>query len=168
MKQHYFSNAPKRFGLLFITALTAITLVQAQTTASTTASDEQTIRNLVAQEAEGKQQIQTTDDRIFVSGAYPRPIIGKEMSAENQRISDQIKADRLHFSRKDRIERLMVSQAGDMAYEFGYSDLAWDTPEKKHVRFEASYLRIWRKLQGQWKVDVFFIRPNVPIKMEDR
>jgi ketosteroid isomerase-like protein len=158
MQQPFFNAAP-RFVLLVV-GLFVSSLVLAQTTVSNTAgSDEQTIRNLVAQLNEGKQ-IPYTDDRIFVSGAYPRPMIGKEISAENKSAEEKMKAERQNFTRKDRIERLVVSQAGDMAYEFGYGDLAWDTPDKKHVAFESSYVRVWRKQQGQWKVELLFARPN--------
>jgi ketosteroid isomerase-like protein len=161
MQQPLF-NSTSRF-VLIVVSLFISSLLRAQTTVSnTTASDEQTIRNLVAQQNEGKQ-IPFSDDRIFVSGAYPRPIIGKEMSAENKNADERMKTERQNFTRKDRIERLVLSQAGDMAYEFGYGDLAWDTPDKKHVAFEASYVRVWRKLQGQWKVDLFFARPNESI-----
>ena len=62
-----------------------------------------------------------------------------------------MKTERQNFSNKRRIERIVVSKAGDMAYEFGYTDLSWDTPEKKHICFEASYLRVWRKINGEWK-----------------
>lgn len=132
-----------------------------QTTAgSTSKTDEQTIRDLVAQENEGKRVIQYTDDRIFVSGAYPQPMIGKEMSAENQQADNKLKTGRRNFKSTNRIERIVVSQSGDMAYEFGYGNLSYDTPENKHVSFENSYLQVWRKLQGQWKAEVMFARPN--------
>lgn len=133
----------------------------AQTTAgSTSKTDEQTIRDLVAQENEGKSVIKMTDDRIFVSGAYPMPMIGKEVSPENQQASDKIKAERRNFKQQFRIERLVVAQAGDMAYEFGYATLDWDKPDNSHVSGESTYLRVWRKLQGEWKVEVRFARPN--------
>jgi hypothetical protein len=41
-------------------------------------SDEQTLRELIRQRNEGKDVIKYTDNVIFVSGAYPRPIIGRE------------------------------------------------------------------------------------------
>src|SRR4051812_17508148 len=146
--------------LVFIHSYRTLAQSPARTNAST---EEQAIRNLVAQENQGKHVIKFTDDRIFVSGAYPKPIIGKEMVTENQQADNRIKTERQNMSSKSRIERLTVAQAGDMAYEFGYADLSWDTPDKKHVSFEASYLRVWRKFQGEWKVDVFFARPNQPV-----
>ena len=147
---------------LFVLLLFACSsLLKAQTTADHSSStDEQAIRNLVAQQNEGKNAIKYTDNRIFVSGAYPMPIIGKQMSAENQQAENRMKTERLNFKGINRIERLVIAQGGDMAYEFGYADLSWDTPDKKHTAFESTYLRVWRKLQDEWKVDVFFARPN--------
>jgi ketosteroid isomerase-like protein len=119
-----------RFYLMATFLFACNCFAAAQTTASSTSkTDEQTIRDLVAQENEGKQVIQYTDDRIFVSGAYPRPMIGKEMSAENQQASNKLKAERRNFKGTSRIERIVVSGGGDMAYEFGYGNLSYDTPE---------------------------------------
>lgn len=122
-------------------------------------SDEQTIRSLVAQQNAGKMPA-FTDNRIFVSGAYPKPMIGKDMSDENKAAEERMKKERLHFRSTSSIQRLEVAKAGDMAYEFGTANLSWDTPDQKHVAFESSYVRVWRKVDGQWKVDVFFARPN--------
>ena len=147
--------------IVLLTAICYSPFTYAQTaTGNNTGTDEQTIRNLVAQQNEGKDVIKYTENRIFVSGAYPMPIIGNSpMSAANQEADNQVKA-RKNFTAKMRIERLEVAQAGDMAYEFGYGNLSFDTPENTHKSFEASYLRVWRKIQGEWKVDVFFARPN--------
>ena len=131
-----------------------------QTSTNTGAtSDEQTIRSLVAQQNAGKMPA-FTDNRIFVSGAYPQPMIGKDMSDDNKAAEQRMKKERLNFRSTSTIQRLEIAKAGDMAYEFGTANLSWDTPDQKHVAFESSYLRVWRKLDGQWKVDVFFARPN--------
>jgi len=34
------------------------------------------------------------------------------------------------------------------------------TPEKKHIIFNGSYLRVWRKIKGEWKGEAFFACPN--------
>ena len=154
--KNIFNTLTVDYGIILITFLTCSNLVNAQNNSS----DEQTIRSLVAQENEGKNVIQFTDSSIFVSGAYPRPLFGKQRTAEEQQINEKMKTERQNFSSKRRIERIVVSQGGDMAYEFGYGDLSWDTPEKKHISFEASYLRVWRKINGEWKVEVSFARPN--------
>src|SRR5215207_2245575 len=101
------------YGIILIAFLICSNLANAQNNSS----DEQTIRNIVAQENEGKNVIQSTDSLIFVSGAYPRPLIGKQRTAEDQQINEKMKIERQNFSNKRVIERIVVSQAGDMAYE---------------------------------------------------
>lgn len=119
----------------FTPLLTAQTSVSNQPNA-----DEQIIREMVAQQNEGKNVIKYTDDRIFVSGAYPIPMVGKEMRPDNQQAGEKIKAERKNQKNTSRIERLVVSQSGDMAYEFGYATLEWDKPDNSHFVGEASYL----------------------------
>lgn len=156
--------------ILFASLFTLVALVfqraGAQTTSSSgTASDEQAIRDLVAQLNTGKM-MPYTDNHIFVSGAYPRPIIGNEMNGQNKAAEERMKRERLNFHTTSNIQRLKIFKAGDMAYAFGTANLNWDTPEKKHVSLESSYLRVWRKLDNEWKVDVFFARPNEEAKIQ--
>jgi hypothetical protein len=118
-------------------------------------SDEQLLRKLIQQENEGKNVIKRTDDSIFVSGAYARPIIGRgTVKAEGPLRSNE--------SRKGELVRLVISQTGDMAEEFGNFTLSFDQPDKKHISFDGSYLRVWRKIKGEWLEDAFFARPNEP------
>ena len=49
-----------------------------------------------------------------------------------------------------------------MAEEFGNFTLSFDQPDKKHISFDGSYLRVWRKIKGEWLEDAFFARPNEP------
>ena len=63
-------------------------------------------------------------------------------------------------SRKGEVVRLVISQSGDMAEEFGNFTLSFDQPDKKHISFDGSYLRVWRKINGEWLEDAFFARPN--------
>jgi ketosteroid isomerase-like protein len=128
----------------------------AQTTSPTSSqSDEQVLRDLIRQENEGKDIIKYTEDSIFVSGAYPRPLMGRaahEQAQSSRRLTNR--------SVKDEVVRLVVSQSGDMAEEFGNFTLSFDNPDKTHTSFNGSYLRVWRKTDGEWKVDAFFARPN--------
>jgi hypothetical protein len=39
-------------------------------------SDEQLLRKLIREDNEGKNVIKRTEDSVFVSGAFPRPMIG--------------------------------------------------------------------------------------------
>ena len=86
----------------------SIDSVTAQTTTVTPSqSDEQTLRDLVRQENEGKKVIQFTEDYIFVSGALPRPVIGR--AAHEKAKSDRMISVR---SVKDEVVRLAISQSG--------------------------------------------------------
>jgi hypothetical protein len=40
--------------------------------------------------------------------------------------------------------------------------MSFDTPEKKHISFKGAYLRVWRKVGGEWMAEVVFARPIQP------
>lgn len=120
-------------------------------------SDEQLLRKLIQENNEGKNVIKRTEDSIFVSGAFPRPMIGHAV----QEVLGSRK-DRSNESRKGEMVRLVISQSGDMAEEFGNFTLSFDQPDKKHISFDGSYLRVWRKINGEWLEDAYFARPNEP------
>ena len=120
-------------------------------------STEQLLRKLIREDNEGKNVIKRTEDCIFVSGAFPRPMIGH---AVQEALGSR--KDRSNESRKGEVVRLVSSQSGDMAEEFGNFTLSFDQPDKKHISFNGSYLRVWRKINGEWLEDAFFARPNEP------
>ena len=144
-----------------LNALTAVILIAfgspfaiAQTDANGR-SDEQLLRKLIREDNEGKNVIKRTEDSIFVSGAFPHPMIGHAV----EEVLGSRK-DRSNESRKGEVVRLVISQSGDMAEEFGNFTLSFDQPDKKHISFDGSYLRVWRKINGEWLEDAFFARPN--------
>src|SRR6185436_4943496 len=154
----------KRMVLSFLMAVLVVAgsgSAVAQVAASTSA-DEQALRELIQQENQGKDVIKYTDDSIFVSGAFPRPIIGRQQSEAAQPRREEIATHRPNQSTKREVQRLVVSQSGDMAYEFGDFTISFDAPDKNRTSFNGSYLRVWRKINGEWKVDAFFARPNEP------
>ena len=118
-------------------------------------SDEQLLRKLIQEDNEGKNVIKRTEDSVFVSGAYPRPMIGHA----DQKAVGRPK-DRSNETRRGEVVRLTISQSADMAEEFGNFTLSFDQPDKKHISFDGSYLRVWRKIKGEWLEDAFFARPN--------
>jgi ketosteroid isomerase-like protein len=118
-------------------------------------SDEQLLRKLIREDNEGKNVIKRTEDSIFVSGAFPHPMIGH---AVEEALGSR--KDRSNESRKGEVVRLVISQSGDMAEEFGNFTLSFDQPDKKHISFDGSYLRVWRKINGEWLEDAFFARPT--------
>ncbi len=121
-------------------------------------ADEQAIRNIVEKMNKTGEKAPYTDDRIFWSGAYPNPIIGKVSGEEDKKLDEKMKKERLNFKSISKIERLVVAKSGDIAYEYGTGTLNWDTPEK-HIQFNNAHLRTWKKVNGQWKIDAFFVRP---------
>ena len=144
-----------------LNALTAVILIAfgspfaiAQTDANGR-SDEQLLRKLIREDNEGKNVIKRTEDSIFVSGAFPHPMIGH---AVEEALGSR--KDRSNESRKGEVVRLVISQSGDMAEEFGNFTLSFDQSDKKHISFDGSYLRVWRKINGEWLEDAFFARPN--------
>jgi len=118
-------------------------------------TDEQLLRKLIQENNEGKNVIKRTEDSIFISGAYPRPMIGR---AVQEALGSR--KDRSNESRKGELVRLVISQSGDMAEEFGNFTLSFDQPDKTHISFDGSYLRVWRKIRGEWLEDAYFARPN--------
>jgi ketosteroid isomerase-like protein len=120
-------------------------------------ADEQALRDIIQQQDEGKDVMKYTDNAIFVSGALPRPIIGREVGL---RTKEEIAKSTPNRTTKREVERLVVSKSADMAYEYGNFTTTHDGPDKKRTGFNGSYLRVWRKLDGQWKVDVSFNRKN--------
>jgi hypothetical protein len=118
-------------------------------------SDEQLLRKLIREDNEGKNVIKRTEDSIFVSGAFPHSMIGH---AVEEALGPR--KERSNESRKGEVVRLVISQSGGMAEEFGNFTLSFDQPDKKHISFDGSYLRVWRKINGEWLEDAFFARPN--------
>jgi ketosteroid isomerase-like protein len=116
----------------------------------------------------GVDSAKTTDDMIFVSGAYPRPIIGQRIarSDSGSRAAHAVAAKRSRTSSKVRPIRVEVSQSGDMAYGFALFDMAFDRPDStgktEHIAFEGSQLTVWRRTGGEWRLAAAFMRPNNP------
>ena len=122
--------------------------------------DEQILRDLISRADQNPAVIKYTDDSIFVSGAFPRPIVGRQQMDAMKPKRDATINQRMNQVQKTEAVRLVISKSKDMAYEFGNFTLSFDTPDKKHVNFDGSYLRVWRKIKGEWMSEAFFARPN--------
>jgi ketosteroid isomerase-like protein len=93
---------------------------------------------------------------IFVSGAYGKPIVGRDTKAEPLR-----PGERKNQKSRETIRRLDVSKSGDIAWEFTDFRLSWDDPATgKHIDFPGSMLRVWEKIDGRWMIMAEFRRPN--------
>lgn len=142
-----------------------LTFAYASTLTAQQSQDEQAVRKLIDNFHVSSKT--ATDDVIFVSGAYPRPIIGRQaISASDTAMIDAQGETRKRSNerRKSRVQRVEVSKAGDMAYGFALFDMEFDRPDstgkQEHVKFEGSQLTVWKKLQGQWRLAAAFMRPN--------
>ena len=118
-------------------------------------------------ESSGKTRPNVTDDFIFVSGAYPRPIIGRQKFAPNDTGMANAEAEMRKRSGevvKTHPQKVVVSKAGDMAYGFASFNMEFDRPDSagksEHVKFEGSQLTVWRKIGGEWRLAASFNRPN--------
>lgn len=115
-------------------------------------------------EKELRQAIEThktgvADDVIFWSGATERPVIGKSASDQKAEEIGSTRKNEKHGQSK--IERLVVSSSGDLAYEYGSGTIEFDdTQSGKHESFSPTYLRVWKRDGGVWKVAAAFFRPN--------
>ena len=123
-----------------------------------TAAEEQHIRELIRRAQSGERDvIQATDDSIFVSGAYPEPIIGREELRKN---AEQLRQQRRNMAATPLGERLVVvAQSGDLAYDYGTYHMEFDDAEGRHVAIDGASLRAWRKVDGQWKPAVTVAHP---------
>lgn len=118
-----------------------------------TAAEERHIGELIRRAQNGdRDALQGTDDCIFVSGAYPQPIIGREELRKN---AERIGQERRNMSTTPLAERLVVvAQSGDLAYDYGTSHMEFDHTDGRHLAFDAARLRVWRKVEGEWQVAV--------------
>lgn len=96
---------------------------------------EQAIRALVEQQNRGLQVVKTSD--VFVT----------ESASERT------------TQRHERIVRLVVAQSGELAYEYGNYVPLSAQPNVKTQSAEGSYLRVWRKQNGEWLVDATVAQP---------
>src|SRR5262245_46370432 len=124
-------------------------------------TDEQVLRNLIQQADRDLSVLKYTDDGIFVSGAYARPLIGTTALQTTQPVPAVLQEERRNEKVMSEIVRLVVAEAGDLAYDFGNFTLAYDTSEGRHISFEGACLRVWQKVQGEWLVAACFRRPNL-------
>ena len=140
----------KRMSGLCILLLMGASLLHA----ADSKTDESAIRALILSE-HGK----FTDDGVFWSGAYKRPIVGNQKGEEFP--GDEFsKRSNMKLGPVD-IQRIEVAASGDLAYEFSYATLEYDRSgaPPKHLAFKTGILRVWKKMNGEWRIAAFFARP---------
>ena len=119
------------------------------------AADVARIRELAA----GSDRGLMLDSAIFWSGAYARPVVGLKSPAKP--LDSAAMANRRNTTLAVRPRRIEVAQAGDMAYEFSDFTLSMDmATTNQHHSFTGSMLRVWQKVNGEWKIAAQFMRPH--------
>ena len=123
------------------------------------ANNEAAIRALIAQLDAG-QQVPRAAKRVFWSGAYELPVLDNE--TPKPRKGDGGIDERVAGSQRSKttVRRLVVSDGGDMAYEYNDATISFDLKNGKHTSFDSSTLRVWQKEGGQWKIAASFSFPH--------
>jgi hypothetical protein len=119
------------------------------------ASDEAAIRALIAQLDAGKT-VPRTGDRVFWSGAYEKPVMGEERPTP-RKIEEGVE-NRVPGSQRAQttIRKIVISDDGDMAYDYSDATLNWDMKNGTKFSLRNSGIRVWRKEAGEWKIAVQF------------
>lgn len=143
-------------GVVFVLVISAASGLAAQQDA-----DEKAIRDAVAK-WDAENRVPQTADSIFWSGAYKRPAVRGQSTSE---LTNRAQAAKRESSKQvTTIRRIEISQSRDMAYEFSDGEIVareLDASGKMgDRRFTNSWLRVWKKVNGQWQVAAAFARPH--------
>jgi ketosteroid isomerase-like protein len=69
------------------------------------------------------------------------------------------------ISATKKIERLELAASGDMAWEYSINHTEYDVDAApvQHKSFDLGMLRVWKNVNGEWRVAALFSRPlDVP------
>lgn len=136
-------------------ALTIVVTALPAAAQQSMSADEKQIRDLITAVDNGKAAPRT-EDRIFWSGAYRRPIVGNEQGEEISQERQPL--NRVPGSQRTRttVRRIEIAKSADLAYEFSDSELSFEVKGGKRVSLLTSSLRVWRKEAGLWRVAAHF------------
>ena len=121
--------------------------------AADTKSDEAAIRGAIA-----SGNVTPTDDAIFWSGAFKRPMIRPDKGEE---FPGHELSKRTNIKGTTDVQRIEVAASGDLAYEFSLGSMEFDVDgmPPHHRAFKTGLLRVWKKVNGEWKIAAMFVRP---------
>jgi hypothetical protein len=101
--------------------------------------------------------IKYTEDTFFWSGAFDKPLIG---TAATMEASKKVAAERKHEVPAEQPQRIVVSSAGDMAYEYGTGSVSYvEVKTGKHTSFQIAYVRAWRSDNGECRAAASMFKP---------
>ena len=95
---------------------------------------------------------------VFWSGAYKAPVMGDERPVEID--SPRQPANRVSSRTKVTVKKLEVSGGGDMAWEYSDGQLSYELKDGTNGTFRNATLRVWRKVDGAWRVVAHFSQRN--------
>jgi ketosteroid isomerase-like protein len=100
-----------------------------------------------------------TKDTYFFSGALEKPIVGiQESKKTEEKGSPERKNEKWD---PNKLDRVVVSPSGDMAYAYGTQHARWDDASNgKHLDFTAAFLMVWRVADGSCKVAAAIYEPE--------
>lgn len=104
----------------------------------------------------------TTSDAVYWTGRFPRPLVGVEDTARVRPFANAESDGWLNQRTTTlAVVRLDVAAAGDMAYEVSHFRIAYELADRTGPQsFTGSRLRVWRKIDGEWRVVALFQRPH--------
>jgi hypothetical protein len=135
------------------------TMLSAAVAAQDHAADEAAIRALVGQ-MDGGKRVPQMQKRVFWSGAYEKPALDGERPTPRKGEGGVDSRVANSQRTKTEIRRIVVSDAGDMAYEYSDVDISFDLKAGGHQSFTNSTLRVWQKDGSQWKLAASFSFPH--------
>ena len=141
--------------ILRVIAFAAALLTSTPTAAQNTSADETAIRELIAALDKGTPVAQTADFVLF-TGGMKRPFVRGQGEPE---LKPGV-AERKGGSTATKVRRIKVAKSGDMAYEFSDVDATIIEGSGKSGSFQASMLRVWKKVDGKWHVAARFQAPH--------
>jgi ketosteroid isomerase-like protein len=110
-------------------------------------------------------QAKATDDAIVWAATFKRPTV---RPGKGEELPGQEMSKRSNMKTTKDVQRIEVAASGDLAYEFSYETVDYDLagPPSQHVAFKAGLLRVWKKVNGEWKMAAAFARPvDLPINL---
>jgi hypothetical protein len=123
--------------------------------------DEKAIRDAIARIDRG-EATPSTSDRVFFTGALKQAQVGNQPAVPIP--GEDEPANRLPNSQRSKTapQRIEIAKSGELAYEFSHRELSYQLKDRKTVNVPTSFLRVWRKEAGQWKVAAMFSRERLP------
>jgi hypothetical protein len=106
---------------------------------------------LITAEETGKRS-PVTDNSVFGSGAYRRPLIRPEtgeMAPGETREGRVLESQR---TAKTNVRRIEIAKAGDTAHEYSDAELSYDLKNGRHVSFRDRFCGYGRREadSGRW------------------